>query len=110
MAVASLLALVAAMNNINHENACHFVKWPPYTSKWLIHSTDIYDTILFLQGYTPHNLEIESRLKAQYLLVSEIDVLPWKWPPSFLNRLQNGGYKGMVYSALLFMKSTLYKT
>ena len=75
-----------------------------------IPSTDIYDTILFLQVYTPHNLDIESRLKAQYLLVSEIDVLLWKWPPSFLSRLQNGGYNGMAYSAILFLKSTPHKT
>ena len=61
------------------------------------YSTDIYDTIVFLQVYAPQNLDIESRLKAQYLLISEIDVLLRKWTPSFLNRLQNGGYTGMVY-------------
>ena len=27
--IASLLALVAAMNNITQGNGCHFVKWPP---------------------------------------------------------------------------------
>ena len=85
MVVASILALVAAMTNITHGNCCHFVKWPPQTSKWLIPSTDIYDTILFLQVYTPQNLAIESVLKAQNLLVSEIDVLLWKWPPSCFN-------------------------
>ena len=58
--------------------------------------------ILFLQVYSPQNLDIESRLKAQYPLVSEIDLLLWKWPPSFLNGLQNGGYNGMVYSAIFF--------
>ena len=79
-------------------------------SKWLIPSTDINDTILFLQVYTTQNLDIELRLKAQYLLVSEIDVLLWKWPPSFLNRLQNGGYNGTVYSAIPFLKSTPHKT
>ena len=109
MVVASLLALVTAMNNITHGNGCHFVKWPPKTSKWLIPSTDIYYTILFLQVYTTQNLDVESRLKAQYILVSRIDVLLWKWPPSFLNRIQNGGYNGMVYSEILFLKSTPHK-
>ena len=110
MVVASLLVLVAAMNNITHGSGCHFVKWPPYTSKWLIPSTDINNTILFLQVYAPQNLDIESRLKAQYLLVSEIDVLLWKWSPSFLNGPQNGGYNGMVYLAIIFRKSTPHKT
>ena len=44
----------------------------------------MYSTILFLES-TPHKtyiqLYIESTLKALRLLVSEIDVLLWKWPP-----------------------------
>ncbi len=40
----------------------------------------MYSTILFLES-TPHKTYIESTLKALRLLVSEIDVLLWKWPP-----------------------------
>ena len=40
----------------------------------------MYSAILFLDS-TPHKTCIESTLKALCLLVSEIDVLLWKWPP-----------------------------
>ena len=42
----------------------------------------MYSTILFLES-TPHKtyIYIESTLKALRLLVSELDVLLWKWPP-----------------------------
>ena len=79
-------------------------------SKWLIPSTDTYDKLLFLQVYAPQNLDIESTLKALRLLVSEIDVLLWKWPPCFLNGFQNGGCNGMMYLAILSMKSMPHKT
>ena len=102
--------LVAEINNIIHRNSRHFVKWPPQTSTWLIPSTDTYDTILFLQVYAKQNLDIESKLKALRLLLSEIDVLLWKWPPCFLNGFQNGGCNGMMYSAILSMKSMPHKT
>ncbi len=76
-------------------------------SKWLIPGTYTYDTILFMQVYAPQNLVIESKLKA---LVSEIDVLLWTWPPCFLNGFQNGACNGMMYSAILSMKSMPHET
>ena len=88
----------------------HFVKWPQKTSKWLTPSTDTYDTILFLQVYAQQNLDIESKLKDLRLLVSEIDVLLLTWPPCIVNGFQNGGCNGMMYSAILSMKSTPHKT
>ena len=53
--------------------------------------------------YAPKNIYIESTLKALQLLVSEIDVLLWKWSP-FKNKndLQNGGYNGMIYRQYFF--------
>ena len=66
-------------------------------------------TILFLQVYARQNLEIESILKALRLLVSEIGLFLWKCPPFCLNGLQNGGYNGMMYSAIPFLKSTPQK-
>ena len=101
--------LVAEINNIIHGNGRHFVKWPPSTSKWLI-PTDTYDTILFLQVYAPQNLDIESKLKTLGLLVSEIDVLLWTWPPCIVNGFQNGGCNGMMYSAIVSMRSIPHKT
>ena len=53
---------------------------------------------------------IESKLKDLRLLVSEIDVLLWKWPPCFFNVFQNGGCNGMMYSVILSMKSMPHKT
>ena len=64
----------------------------------------------FSEIHAPQNLDIESKLKALCLLVSEIDVLLCKWRPFCINGLQNGGYNGMVYSAILFLKSTPQKT
>ncbi len=54
-----------------------FVKWPP---KWRIRWHDVFGNT-FSGFYTPQNLYIVSTLKALRLLVSEIDVLIWKWPP-----------------------------
>ena len=76
----------------------------------MVDTKNTYDTIFFLQVYAPQNLDIESKLKALRLLVSEIDVLLWKWPPCFLNGFQNGGCNGMMYSAILSMKSMPHKT
>ena len=72
--------------------------------------TDTYDTIFFLQVYASLNLEVESKLKVLRLLVSEIDVLLCTWPPCFLNGFQDGGCNGMMYSAVLSMKSMPHKT
>ena len=55
--------LVAEINKISHGNDCHFVKWPPETSKWLITSTDTYNKMMhnvfgntFSEVYAmPHN-------------------------------------------------------
>ena len=46
MVVTSLL--VAKIDNITHENGCHFLKWPPSKLKWLIPSTciDTYDNMM----------------------------------------------------------------
>ena len=41
----------------------------------------MYSAILFSGIYAPQNLYIESTLKVLRLIVSEIDVLLWKWPP-----------------------------
>ena len=90
-----------------------FSNFQIYKSKselWSIGPTDICDTILFLQVYAPQNLDIESKLKDLRLLVSEIDVLLWKWPPCFFNGFQNGGCNGMMYSVILSMKSIPHKT
>ena len=57
-----------------------------------------------------HPSDIESKLKALCLLVSEIDVLLWKWPACFLNGFQNGGCNGMMYSEILSTKSMPHKT
>ena len=55
-----------------------FVKWPP---KWRIHWHDVFGNT-FSGIYAPQNLYyIESTLKALRILVYEIDVLLWKWPP-----------------------------
>ena len=64
----------------------------------------------FSEIYAPQYLDIESNVKALHFLVSEIDILLWKWTPFFKNGLQNGGYNGMMYSAILFLKSTPHKT
>ena len=86
--------LVAEINNITHGNDCHFVKWPPETSKWLITSTYAYDKMIhdvfgntFSEVCAPQYLYIESNLKALNPLVSEIDVYYFengrdffKWP------------------------------
>ena len=59
------------------KNGRHFFKWPP---KWRIHWHDVFGNT-FSGIYAPQNLYIESTLKALRFLVSEIDVLLWKWPP-----------------------------
>ena len=64
----------------------------------------------FSEIHSEQNLDIESKVKALRLLVSEIDLLLCKWSPFFLNCLQNGGYNGMMYSEILFLKSTPQKT
>ena len=68
--------------------------------------------MMYSEIYAPENLYkiIESTMMAQRLLVSEIDVLLWTWPPCFLNGFQNGGCNGMMYSAILSMKYMPHKT
>ena len=56
-----------------------FVKWPP---KWRIDWHDVFGNT-FSGIYATQNLYIESTLKALRLLVSEIDVLLWKWLPFY---------------------------
>ena len=70
----------------------------------------MYSAILFLKSTPQKNLDIESKLKALHQLFSEIDVLLCKWPPFCIKDLQNGGYNGMMYSAILFLKSKPQKT
>ena len=48
--------------------------------KWRMQWHDEFGTT-FSGIYAPQNLYIESTLKDLRLLVSEIDVLLWKWPP-----------------------------
>ena len=86
--------------------AAILLKWTPI---WWIQSHDVFGNT-FSEIYAPQNLDIESKLKALRLLVSEIEVLLRKWPPFCLNGLQNGGYNGMMYSAILFLKCTPQKT
>ena len=52
----------------------------------------MYSAILFPEIYDPQNLDIESKLNAVRLLVSEIEVLLRKRPPFCLNGLNNAGY------------------
>ena len=82
-------------------------KSPP---KWWIQWHSVFGNT-FSEIHAPQNLDIESKLKALRLLVSEIDhVLHCKWPPFCINDLQNGEYNGTMYSAMLFLKSTPQKT
>ena len=99
--------LIADINNISHGNGCHFVKFPP-TSKWLISSTETYDKIMhdlfgntYSEVYVPHNLE--SKLKDLHILLSDIyRRIPLEMGAIFFNGLQHDGYKGTMYSAILF--------
>ena len=59
--------------------AAIFFKWPP---KWRIHWLDIFGST-FSKIYAPQIIDIESKSKALCLLVSETDVLLWKWPSCF---------------------------
>ena len=68
----------------------------------------MYSAILFLDS-TPHTTYIQSTLKALCLLVSGIDVLLWKWPP-FCKMAFTMSDSGVVYFAILFLKSTPHKT
>ena len=63
----------------------------------------------FPEIYAPQNLDIESKLMALplLLLVSEIDVILWKWLPFCLNGFQNGGYNSIMYFAIHFLKSEI---
>ena len=56
--------LVAEINNITHGKDCHFVKWPPETSDWLITSTNTYAKMMhdvfgktFSEVYAPQYLD-----------------------------------------------------
>ena len=51
---------------------------------------------LFSEIFSPQNIYIESILRAMRLLVSDIDVLLWKWPPFLKNGLQNDVYNGII--------------
>ena len=71
-----LCPIISKISRITLKMVAIFVKWPP---KWRIHWHDVFDNT-FSGINAPRNY-IESTLKALRLLVSEIDVLPWKWPP-----------------------------
>ena len=86
--------------------AAIFFKSPP--KDW-IQWNGVFGNI-FSEIHTPQNLDIESKLKALRLIVSEIDVLLCIWPPFCIHCIQNGGYNGIMYSAILFLKSTPQKT
>ena len=85
-----------------------FFKLP---SKWRIHGHGTFSKI-----YAPQNLDIESTWKALRHLVSEIDVLLWKWPPFFKShpkwRVQWRDVFSNTFSAIyapenLYMESTI---
>ena len=88
------------------EMAAIFFKSPP---KWWIQWHGVFGNT-FSEIHAPQNIDIESKLKALHLLVSEIDALLCKWPPFCISGLQNGGYNGMMYPAIVFLKSTPQKT
>ena len=58
-------------------------KWPPFFKWGSLCRIEWCDTFgnNFSEIYAPQNLYIESTLNALRLLVSEIDVILWKWPP-----------------------------
>ena len=71
-----LCPIISKISRITLKMVAIFVKWPP---KWRIHWHDVFDNA-FSGINAPQNY-VESTLKALRLLVSEIDVSPWKWPP-----------------------------
>ena len=73
--VTFLCPIISKISRITLKIVAFFEKWPP---KWRIHWHDVFDNT-FSGIYAPQNLYIESTLKALRLLVSEIDVLLWKW-------------------------------
>ena len=75
--VTFLCLIVSKISRITLKMVAILVKLPP---KWQIHWHDVFGNT-FSGIYAPQNLYIESKLKALCLLVSEIDVLLWKWPP-----------------------------
>ena len=75
--VTFLCLIVSMISRITLKIVAIFVKWPP---KSRIHWHDVFGNT-FSGIYAPQNLYVESTLKALRLLVSEIDVLLWKWPP-----------------------------
>ena len=75
--VAFLCLIVSKISRITLKMVAIFVKWPP---KWRIHWHDVFGNT-FSGIYAPQNLYIESTMMALRLLVSEIDVLLWKWTP-----------------------------
>ena len=72
-----LCLIVSKITPITLKMVAIFVKW---LQKWRIQWHDEFGNT-FSGIYAPQNLYIESTLKALRLLVSEIDVLLWKWPP-----------------------------
>ena len=75
--VTFLCPIVSKISRITLTMVAIFIKWPP---KWRIYWHNVFGNT-FSGIYAPQNLYVESTLKALRLLVSEIDVLLWKWPP-----------------------------
>ena len=82
-----------------------YCEWLP---KWLMQWHDVFGNT-FYEIYASQNLD-RVTIEVLRLSFSEIDLFLWKFPPFCLNGLQNGGYNGMMYSAIRFLKSTPQKT
>ena len=78
-----------------------YCEWLP---KWWMQWHDVFGNT-FYEIYASQNLD-RLTIEALRLSFSEIDLFLWKCPPFCLNGLQNGGYNGMMYSAIRFLKST----
>ena len=75
MTVTFLCIIVSKITRITLKMVAIFFKWlPKLRIQWHDEFGNTFSGI-----YAPQNLE--STLKALHLLVSEIDVLLWKWPP-----------------------------
>ena len=80
-----------------------FFKWLP---KWWMQWHDVFDNT-FYEIYAPQNIDIDRvNIESLRLLVSDIGLFLCKCPPFCLN----GGYNGMMYPAIHFLKSTPQKT
>ena len=104
-----LCLIVSKITRITIKMVAIFWKWLP---KWRIQWRDEFGNT-FSGIYAPQNLYIELTLKALRLLVSEIDVLLWKWPTfckMAFTMSDRVVYVVRSIMAKLLLKSTPHKT